>query len=239
MSIRKMKRYTDKEILTQSSSNFAYCSLLEREGVITLDELSELIPGFIHLNNLETYGVEYQSKNIREVLDKSNDDLKKGGRKFVFSLCDRMTQEIARTKYRFLTKNRDKTYSHFQRLRYEKKNIPYSLFYTSAQIYKKKQDTAISFTQPLKLLHQDSFLKEIVEKRFVFFNKNFRKFQTLTHRECEILDLIASGHSNKIISEKLCISLHTVRTHRKNICRKLETGRLIELVKFSEVFLIE
>jgi LuxR family transcriptional regulator, positive regulator of biofilm formation len=35
----------------------------------------------------------------------------------------------------------------------------------------------------------------------------------LTHRQIEILNLLANGASNKEISEKLCISVNTVRTH--------------------------
>jgi len=61
----------------------------------------------------------------------------------------------------------------------------------------------------------------------------------LTKREQEILGLLARGNSNKTISEKLFISVQTVKTHRKNICRKLETGKLIDLVKFAQVFLKE
>lgn len=33
---------------------------------------------------------------------------------------------------------------------------------------------------------------------------------------------IARGMSNKEIADKLCISVHTVTTHRRNICSKLE-----------------
>lgn len=44
----------------------------------------------------------------------------------------------------------------------------------------------------------------------------------LGKREREIIALVAKGLSNKEIAEKLCISVHTVATHRRNICSKLE-----------------
>lgn len=233
-----MKSHTDNELLLQNSVNLGYCSLLERDGIVSLDELGELIPGFIHINSLETHGLEYVSKRGLEIFGKSIDEIKQGGREFLLSISDRKSQEIFRLKNRFLAENREKTYSHFQRLCYRDRNIPYKLFYTSSKIYR-SQKAIISFTQPLHLLQNDSFLKEIVEERFVFFNKNFQKYQSLTKRECEILSLVASGNSNKAISEKLCIALHTVKTHRRNICHKLDTGKLIDLVKFSQVFLSE
>lgn len=44
----------------------------------------------------------------------------------------------------------------------------------------------------------------------------------LGKREKEIITYIARGMSNKEIADKLCISVHTVTTHRRNICSKLE-----------------
>lgn len=44
----------------------------------------------------------------------------------------------------------------------------------------------------------------------------------LGKREKEIIQCIARGLSNKEIADQLCISVHTVTTHRRNICSKLE-----------------
>lgn len=44
----------------------------------------------------------------------------------------------------------------------------------------------------------------------------------LTSREKAIVRLIAGGLSNKEIADKLCVSIHTVTTHRRNICAKLD-----------------
>jgi len=46
-------------------------------------------------------------------------------------------------------------------------------------------------------------------------------YNNLTAREKEILKLIATGLNNKDISEKLCISLHTVKNHTRSIIHKL------------------
>lgn len=44
----------------------------------------------------------------------------------------------------------------------------------------------------------------------------------LTAREKDIVTGIALGQSNKEIADALCISVHTVMTHRKNIVSKLK-----------------
>lgn len=44
----------------------------------------------------------------------------------------------------------------------------------------------------------------------------------LSNREKEVICLIAKGLTNKEIADKLCLSVHTVTTHRRNISNKLE-----------------
>ena len=45
---------------------------------------------------------------------------------------------------------------------------------------------------------------------------------TLSQREKEIVVCIVKGMTNKEIADKLCISIHTVVTHRRNISKKLQ-----------------
>jgi regulator of cell morphogenesis and NO signaling len=45
--------------------------------------------------------------------------------------------------------------------------------------------------------------------------------EALSDRERDVLVEIVKGLSNKEIADSLCISVHTVITHRKNITRKL------------------
>jgi DNA-binding NarL/FixJ family response regulator len=47
-------------------------------------------------------------------------------------------------------------------------------------------------------------------------------WDTLTHREREILKLIAEGYKNKKIADLLCISVKTVEKHRANLMQKLD-----------------
>jgi DNA-binding NarL/FixJ family response regulator len=55
----------------------------------------------------------------------------------------------------------------------------------------------------------------------------------LTARETEIVALLGKGYTNEAIAETLFISLHTVRTHRKNAMKKLGIGSISELVLFA------
>lgn len=47
-------------------------------------------------------------------------------------------------------------------------------------------------------------------------------WDTLTHREREVLKLVAEGHPNKFIADYFCLSIKTVEKHRSNLMKKLD-----------------
>lgn len=53
----------------------------------------------------------------------------------------------------------------------------------------------------------------------------------LSSREREIVSLLKKGQTNKEIADVLYISFHTVRTHRKNIFKKLNCKNIVDLIK--------
>ncbi len=53
----------------------------------------------------------------------------------------------------------------------------------------------------------------------------------LSKRELEVLELIADGHSNQEIADKLFVSLNTVKTHLSNIFSKLNVQRRTQAVQ--------
>jgi DNA-binding NarL/FixJ family response regulator len=58
-------------------------------------------------------------------------------------------------------------------------------------------------------------------------------YSSLTEREREILKLVAEGHTNNQIAERLVISPKTVDTHRTHIMDKLNLHSRAELVKYA------
>lgn len=58
-----------------------------------------------------------------------------------------------------------------------------------------------------------------------------RRFQRLTAREREVLDLIVNGAANKEVAAALGLSPKTVEVHRANVMRKTQAGSLAELVR--------
>ncbi len=61
------------------------------------------------------------------------------------------------------------------------------------------------------------------------------KIEALSEREKEIIVNIAKGLSNKEIADRLCLSVHTVTTHRRNISQKLSIHTPAGLTIFAIV----
>ena len=58
-------------------------------------------------------------------------------------------------------------------------------------------------------------------------------YNKLSDREREVFQMIAEGRSTREISDTLCVSMSTVKTHRANIMNKLETENLSQLIQIA------
>lgn len=62
---------------------------------------------------------------------------------------------------------------------------------------------------------------------------NTRALATLgiSGREADVLALLAAGHSNQEIADRLFISLNTVKTHLNRVYQKLDVSRRVQAVE--------
>lgn len=65
------------------------------------------------------------------------------------------------------------------------------------------------------------------------FERNDKALAALgiSPRECEVLELLAAGHANKVIARQLSISPNTVKTHCARLFEKLEATSRTQLVR--------
>lgn len=75
---------------------------------------------------------------------------------------------------------------------------------------------------------QDYYSSKVLETLSILDEKE----KLLTPREEKIIHLIARAKNNHEIAEKLFISYNTVKTHRKNINRKLGLSKTCEIVDY-------
>lgn len=113
-----------------------------------------------------------------------------------------------------------------------------------AKGYLPKQDSTTEILlEAIRTIHKgDDFfspsISKIVMKSFVNnlkgskTNKTAEKIQ-LTSREKEILKLYVEGFTNTEISDKLNLSIHTVKTHKNNIMQKYNFKSTVEMIKYA------
>jgi len=65
------------------------------------------------------------------------------------------------------------------------------------------------------------------------FEQNRQALDSLgiSERECEVLELLAEGHSNREIADSLYVSPNTVKTHLASLYGKLEASRRTQAVQ--------
>ena len=59
-------------------------------------------------------------------------------------------------------------------------------------------------------------------------------YESLTPREREVLRLVSAGMMNKLIAAELGVSEITVKVHRSNIMRKMQTRSLADLARIAD-----
>ena len=96
-----------------------------------------------------------------------------------------------------------------------------------------RQHAGESFPQEILQASEAEHFQQTVIKADTASEKQKGEYSNntvLTQREVEIIPLLAEGLSNKEIAERLCIAPYTVKTHLKNIYKKLVVKNRIEAI---------
>ncbi len=66
-----------------------------------------------------------------------------------------------------------------------------------------------------------------------YLQQNSEESESLTHRELQVLQLVAEGRTTKEIAASLGVSAKTADSHRSNIMHKLNMHTVAELVRYA------
>lgn len=80
-----------------------------------------------------------------------------------------------------------------------------------------------------------SISRRVIEDYVSLKNKSSQedRYSQLSNREREVFQMVAEGRSTKEISDVLCVSPSTVKTHRANIMEKLQLQNISQLIQFA------
>lgn len=118
---------------------------------------------------------------------------------------------------------------------YDDKEIYEKCIKLGADAYVLKGSDPDELIYTIREVHEGSYIQGFQKLLFQQddgkYPDHFKERFKLSRRELEILRLIKDGNLNKEIAEILCLSQHTVESHRKKIHQKLGVSSAVELVK--------
>lgn len=226
---------TEKELLKDQPKQLFKLSRLINQGILSLDDLSEIIPGVMHVNSRKDLSIQYVSQLGCDILGYSLEELNELGAE----IFERHMSEYTRVNVlNLLTKELEKNDANqvipfYQDWQYNKDESPVYHF-TSTKILNENETISISLFPDM--------IEEMSNKVNSIFGVNkilssyFTAFNTLTKREKEVLNYLGKELSRKEISLLLFIDEKTVKKHCENIYRKLDTSKRTELEKIAKAF---
>jgi len=103
-----------------------------------------------------------------------------------------------------------------------------------ARGYVVKQSAAAELVGAIRaIVAGDTYINPSLGARLASEPEKAASPDDLTPRETEILELLALGHTNPEIADKLVLSVRTVETHRANIQQKTGASTRAELVSYA------
>ena len=94
-----------------------------------------------------------------------------------------------------------------------------------------KNNTGKELSEAIERVHSGKSYYDQIQS-FAPNEEEIKKYK-LGQREIEIIHALADGLTSSQIGEKLFISEHTVKTHRKNILKKLDLHSSSELIQYA------
>ncbi|EAY30470.1 response regulator transcription factor [Microscilla marina] len=227
---------TEKEILVAlERQTFLIEQRITKNGY-SFEEACELIQGaLLHLNDIHTFAPKFLSKQHLERFELTLQDVQNAPTDLFkrYVNPDDYNKSIILIKD-VLLKHKRKAVGFVQRAAIDPVKGLEPL-YTTSRIYN-KQPCLAGITIPLAKVGKvtNKMVRALEETNYM--KMNYHKFASLTPRELEIVPLLALGYQNTEIGEQLFISKATVEQHRKNLKRKLEIRRFVDLIRFAQAF---
>lgn len=234
------KVFTEKEIIVALERQAFLVEQKINKQVVNIKELNNSLSGemVINLLDLHTKELIYLSDKSLEKLNIPPDiftekpiavvkecmfpgDFEKGNKLL---------------KHHLSSSSRELPISYIQRTKpYKKDSADYTGMFTVTK-HNSKIGQLSNIVIPLKELGIASLKMLRALEETLYMRNNYHKFASLTARKKEIITLLALGYQNNEIGEQLFISKAMVEQHRKNLKRKLEIKRFVDLIRFAQAF---
>jgi DNA-binding CsgD family transcriptional regulator len=199
------------------------------------------VPGAVIIHHIEEQRVIYMSPWGLDILGVTMQELIDMGKDYFtrFFVQEEIEYYVNLIFGLLQRNNDDETVSYFQQVR-TKASPNLKLYFTATRIFMRdnKGQPLLTATLASPIDEEHSVFNKIErlldENEFLRRNKDL--FASLTRREKEIIKQIAIGKNSPEIAKQLSLSEDTVKTHRRNIKRKLSADTYYDIVRFAQAF---
>lgn len=210
-----------------------------------LEGVGNLLPFILLVTDLKNVEVYWMSKNPQELFGRTYGDISRMGRAFFRDIIHPDDIAIVEETLHHLKKQRpdastNRPFSGLFRVKDPTGAYEWGMVTTSVLTFTPDGDPhmALSLNHSIsdQLANHGVFARDRTEQLIQenqHLRETLRRVNQLTRREREILILVAKEHTSEAIADQLNISPNTVRTHRKNLLRKLDLHNTAGLVRFA------
>lgn len=201
----------------------------------------ELLPAVTIINNIKTGVPVYMSNWGLRILNTDIAALQAMGADYHkhFFHPDETREYVPAILQMLENNNDDEVVSFFQRVRPLYKE-DWELWLSAIKIFMRDDEgkpmLSVVTTIPVAPEHNFSAKLERLLQENSFLHQNNHLYASLTKREKEILTLTAKDKTSAEIAETLFLSEDTVKTHRRNIKKKINVDNNYELIQFAQAF---
>ena len=204
-------------------------------GEKSLEEISQYLPSFLHINNLESIELDHVDMHFPRSLGLSEEGL---GDQKLSDLVHQVDLASSIQAIRGYLMNLDSQnyLQYFQRIFLESQNYKETLF-TTTRVINKSQLLGISIPVGKIEIFNKKISSLFSESDFI--KRNSSLFNRLSPKEIEVSSLLAKGYSLQEIESLIEISQNTLKKHRKNIYSKLGVSNYYEFYRFAKIFKLD
>ena len=230
---------TEKEILEALERQTFLIEQHLNKPNIDLNHLNEALPSGVSVGtyNLSTFVPKYLSDKTFKILKVSREEYLSNLNQFIRThvFPGDFEKSIQLIQNHLASNKKHLSVSTIQRLKLFNEQSFKGYLTTFKPQYKGENELYTTFI-PLQSVGNvtNKMLRTLEET--LYMRHNYHKFASLTPRELEIITLLALGYQNNEIGEQLFISKATVEQHRKNLKRKLNIKRFVDLIRFAQAF---
>lgn len=200
----------------------------------------DLLPGVAIVHSIHDHRVIYMSEPGRKILNASNEEMQAMGMDYYnkFFNPDEAQEYVPKVLGLLERNNNEEFLSFFQQVR-PADSTEYEWWLSSTRIFMQdegKPSLTLTVAIPVDPEHNIATKVERLLHENNFLRKNGELFASLTKREKQILGMMAQDKTSIEMAEQLFLSEDTIKTHRRNIKKKINAHNQYDIIRFAQAF---